>query len=209
MPCLVQKLVKRELIRGIPSWLPESIQYEVTMGSEAYGVSSNNSDIDIYGFCIPEKTMVFPHLAGEIEGFGAKADRFGTWEQHHVMDPQARNNKGAEYDFQIHAMPKYFNLLMGCNPNIIDSLFVPARCIRYMTPIGERLRENRRIFLSKKAWHTYKGYSFKQITRYNVKFKDSPELKAVLSLESKFNIPRSTTFNDVMNELNLRGLSID
>lgn len=192
MPSLVQKLAQRELINGVPSWLPESIQYEVTMGSEAYGVSSNNSDIDIYGFCIPEKTMVFPHLAGEIEGFGTKYERFGTWEQHHVLDPQARNNRGAEYDFQIHAMPKYFNLLMGCNPNIIDSLFVPARCIRYMTPIGERLRENRRIFLSKKAWHTYKGYSFKQI--HKMRTKEHAEIaQRVRELESLLGLEHTTT----------------
>jgi hypothetical protein len=48
----------------------EGTQYLVHMGSDAYGVSSNSSDIDAYGFCIPPKSYIFPHLSGEIEGFG-------------------------------------------------------------------------------------------------------------------------------------------
>lgn len=40
------------------------------MGSIAYGVFADQSDRDIYGFCILPKEDVFPHLAGEIPGFG-------------------------------------------------------------------------------------------------------------------------------------------
>ena len=61
-----------------PSWLPESLCYETMMGSVAYGVSSESSDIDVYGICIPPKEMVFPHLAGEIFGFWAQLKRFET-----------------------------------------------------------------------------------------------------------------------------------
>jgi hypothetical protein len=54
---------------------------------------------------------------------------------------------------------------MGCNPNMIDSLFTPRRCILHITKIGETVRENRKLFLSKKSWHTFKGYSYSQIKK--------------------------------------------
>src|SRR5688500_4528079 len=49
-----------------PDWLPDNLLYETLMGSEAYGVSSDASDRDVYGICMPPKHMLFPHLAGEI-----------------------------------------------------------------------------------------------------------------------------------------------
>lgn len=39
----VQQLAKRGLI-GPPKHVPGAVQYEVLMGSEAYGVSSGDSD---------------------------------------------------------------------------------------------------------------------------------------------------------------------
>ena len=54
------------------------------MGSMAYGVSSDSSDMDVYGFCVPEKETVFPHLRGEIPGFGTPQPRFEQWQEHHM-----------------------------------------------------------------------------------------------------------------------------
>jgi hypothetical protein len=70
----IRELARKQLCHP-PSFLPESIQYEVIMGSFAYGVSSDSSDVDMYGFCIPDKQMIFPHLNGEIEGFGRQIKR--------------------------------------------------------------------------------------------------------------------------------------
>jgi predicted nucleotidyltransferase len=55
------------------------------MGSQAYGVNTDTSDLDIYGVCIPPKEMIFPHLAGEIPGFGQQIQRFEMWQEHKVM----------------------------------------------------------------------------------------------------------------------------
>jgi predicted nucleotidyltransferase len=135
------------------------------MGSVAYGVSSDTSDMDIYGFCIPPKEELFPHLKGEIEGFGRQKQRFNQWQQHHVEDPEARK----EYDFQIYNIAKYFQLCMECNPNMIDSLYTPRFCVLHSTKTGEMVRENRNMFLSKKAWHTFKGYAYQQLKKMDRK----------------------------------------
>lgn len=163
----VQDLTKRGLIKP-PKYVPGGVQYEVIMGSEAYGVSSANSDRDIYGFCIPPKSFVFPHVAGEIPGFGRQKteNRFDQWQpKDTVHDPEGLGGKGVDYDFAIYSIVKYFQLCMDNNPNMIDSTFVPQRCILYCTKIGNMVRDERRMFLHKGSWHRFKGYAFSQMTK--------------------------------------------
>ena len=163
MSSVLNMLVKRGLIRHYPKFLETGVQYEVVMGSVAYGVSSDVSDTDVYGFCIPPKDYVFPHLRGEIQGFGKPGPRFDQFQMHHILDEDARGGKGRVYDMSIYSIIKYFQLCMDNNPNMIDSLFVPRRCVLYTTRIGELVRESRRLFLSKSAWPKFKGYAFSQM----------------------------------------------
>jgi uncharacterized protein len=142
-----------------PAWLPEAMCYETQMGSVAYGVSSDTSDVDVYGVCLPPKEMVFPHLAGEIFGFGTQLKRFETWQEHHIQA------LGSEWDFLVFGIVKYFQTAMENNPNVIDSLFVPQRCVLAQTPVGEYLRAHRRDFLHKGAWHKFKGYAYSQLSK--------------------------------------------
>lgn len=142
-----------------PNFLIANTQYLTLMGSIAYGCSSDNSDNDIYGFTIPPKEQVFPHLAGKIVGFGQKVNRFEQWQEHHIECPESRKT----YDFSIYSIVRYFQLCMENNPNMIDSLFVPRRCILHCTSIGNIIRDNRNLFLHKGAWHKFKGYSYSQM----------------------------------------------
>jgi uncharacterized protein len=93
----IARLAQRGLARP-PAWLPDNTHYETLMGSVAYGVESGGSDWDVYGFCIPPKELVFPHLQGEIAGFGTPVKRFEQFEQHHIHDPTENAGKGRTYD---------------------------------------------------------------------------------------------------------------
>lgn len=137
--------------------------YETLMGSIAYGVSSDQSDHDIYGFCIPPKEEVFPHLNGEIPGFGEPKKRFEQFQQSHIDDPSAQGGKGIEYDLTIYSIVKYMSLCMECNPNMIDSLFTPQECVLHITQVGTMVREARHLFLHKGAWPKFKGYAYAQL----------------------------------------------
>ena len=80
------------------------------VGSVAYGVAQDTSDRDVYGFCIPPKDVVFPHLAGEIMGFGTHRRRFDQYQQHHIQDVDAAGGSGVEYDVVIYSIVRYFQL---------------------------------------------------------------------------------------------------
>lgn len=161
---ILEKLKNKKLISP-PKWLVSNTQGLFIMGSEAYGVSSGKSDVDIYGWCIPPKKVLFPHLAGEIPGFGSQKKRFEQFQEHHINDSDA----GKEYDISVYNIAKYFHLCMNGNPNMIDSLFVPDSCVLHSTPTYMKVRENRHLFLSKKMWHTFKGYAYSQLHKANSK----------------------------------------
>ena len=186
---LLNDLQSRSLISP-PRWLPDNCLYLVQMGSVAYGVSDDNSDIDVYGYAMPPKTVVFPHLAGEIFGFGKQKERFGQWQQHHIEDKEKRK----EYDFSIYSIVKYFDLVMSGNPNMIDSLFTPQRCILHTTKIGDMVRENRHLFLHKGCFHKFKGFAFQQF--HKMKTKGHKYIDDLMNLEDKLGIPRVTTLKE-------------
>lgn len=81
---ILRDLEKKGLITP-PPWLIDNTHYLTIMGSYAYGVSSDTSDMDIYGWTIPVKTTIFPHLAGEIQGFGKQKKRFDQYQQHFLI----------------------------------------------------------------------------------------------------------------------------
>ena len=165
MASVIQRLSDRNMLNSPPSFLKNGMQLEVIMGSVAYGVTSDTSDMDIYGFAIPSRDYVFPHLRGEIHGFSTKGPKFEQFQQHHINDPE----KGKEYDICIYNITKFFRLCMDNNPNMVDALFVPRRCVLYSTEVGELVRENRRLFISKACWPKFKGYAYAQLHKMKSK----------------------------------------
>lgn len=165
MPSIYDKLLNKGLLPTPPSFIKNNIHYEVIMGSFAYGINDDLSDVDVYGFCIPPKPIIFPHLDGEIIGFGTQHKKFGQYQQHHILDKD--NNR--EYDLTIFNIVQFFNLIFNNNPNMIDLLFVPQRCIVHITQIGNYVRENRKLFLSKHCFQKFKGYAYSQIHKMRTK----------------------------------------
>lgn len=170
---ILKTLESRRLIHP-PKWLAENTMYLTRMGSVAYGVSGDSSDLDIYGFCIPPKHLVFPHLAGEIPGFGRQIQRFESWQEHHCKDADS----GKEYDFAVFGIVKLFDLAMANNPNVIDSLFTSRENVIHSTQVSELVRENRRQFLHKGAMHKLRGYAYSQMSKIRNKANSSNPKRA-------------------------------
>jgi len=172
---LLKKLQSKQLIHP-PPWLPDNTHYLCIMGSFAYGVAGDDSDSDLYGWAIPNKEMVFPHLAGEIQGFGRQIKRFNQWQEHHVVFGTK------EYDFSVYSIVRFFQLCMENNPNMVDALFVPERCILHCNAIGNIVRENRTLFLHKGCWNKFRGYAYSQLHKMSIK-KPLPGSKRAKSVE--------------------------
>lgn len=157
---ITEKLISQELLSKPPEFLRSgSVQYETIVGSMSYGVSTDSSDMDILGFCIPDKNTLFPHTVGYVQGFGHQPELFEQFQQHKVRSLDGQT----EYDLTVYNITKFMNLCMENNPNMVDSLFTPDRCVTFITPIGKMIRDNRELFLHKGCWSKFKGYAYSQL----------------------------------------------
>jgi predicted nucleotidyltransferase len=118
----------------------------VRHGSHAYGLATPASDVDQKGVCIEPKAY---HL-----GF-----------LQHFEQQERLANKGHEVDSVIYSLKKFVRLAAECNPNIIEVLHVSEEDVLKMDSFGQRLRDHRNDFMSRKAMHTFSGYAFSQIKR--------------------------------------------
>lgn len=153
-----------------PTYAKET-EYETIMGSVAYSMSNDLSDTDVYGFCIPSKEIMFPHLVGHVTGFGHPPKTFEQFQQHHIPNP---NGKDVTYDVVVYNITKYFTLCMDGNPNMLDSLFTPQNCVLHNSEIGLHVRNNRKLFLSKNVKSKFIGYAYSELHKVdNKKYENS------------------------------------
>ena len=109
-------------------------------GSHAYGTNVEGSDIDVRGIALNSKE--------EILG-GANFEQV--------------TNEAT--DTTIYSIKKIFQLLSNCNPNTIEILGCKPEHYLYVSPIGQELLDNKKLFLSKKAVQSFGGYATAQLRR--------------------------------------------
>lgn len=147
--------------------------YLARHGSKAYGTSIPESDEDFKGVCIKPKECYL--------GFLQK------FEQHEHM-----GSKSDGIDSVVYSLEKFANLAADCNPNIIETLWCDDSDVIKCDEFGERLRDMKELFLSKKAKFTFSGYAHSQLQRiktHRAWLQNPP--KAVPS-RSDFNLPEGT-----------------
>lgn len=166
---IVRKLYNNRLL-NVEQEFVKDVHYEVITGSTAYGMDTGSSDTDVVGICIPPAEWVFPYsLGGHIEGFGPPPPKFDNFQQHHILD-----DNGKEYDVAVYSIVKFFQLAAENNPNICDLLFVHDRLITHIDNIGRLIRQNRKLFLTRHAYHKFSGYAYSQLKKMrSMNVKDS------------------------------------
>lgn len=118
--------------------LGSNILFLTLSGSHAYGTNVEGSDIDIRG------------VAGSPEILG-----FNHFEQ--AIDNQT--------DTVIYAINKFVNLLVQCNPNIIELLGNAPELYVNLTPEGQMLLDNKELFLTQRVAYSYGGFANDQLRR--------------------------------------------
>ena len=67
------------------------------------------------------------------------------------------------WDIVIYEFKKYINLLIKSNPNVLALLWLPKKFYLKVSPLGQLLIDNRNLFVSKQAYHSFSGYAYSQL----------------------------------------------
>ncbi len=117
----------------------ESVIYRCVVGSRAYGLETEASDIDRRGIYLPSAEL--------------------QWSLYGV--PEQLENKDNEECYW--ELQKYLVLALKANPNVLEVLYSPL--VETCTPIAERLLSMREIFLSQLVYQTYNSYVLSQFKK--------------------------------------------
>jgi hypothetical protein len=148
-----------------PNWLSKNIIYLSVVGSVSYGAADTNkiSDIDLFGVCIPPKSILFPK--GKILGFD-DFEEFTLYKKDHIFLEEQ------EYDVAVRNIASFFKLLNKSNPTVVGALFSCQEDILAITKAGNIMRDNRHLFLSKECFPAFKGYAYSNLKKMESKTPD-------------------------------------
>lgn len=122
---------------------PGEIIIQATVGSTAYGLAREGSDIDTLGVYV--------------------APTRDFWRLREVKESVVVHEPA---DAQFHEVGKYCRLALKCNPTLIELLYLDDHSINFMTPVGVELRSIRSNFLSAKYVRSaFGGYARQQAER--------------------------------------------
>lgn len=113
-------------------------------GSYAYGTNIETSDLDVRGCALNSKSEILTN-----ENFEQFVNEIT--------------------DTTIYSFNKLITLLSNCNPNTIEILGLKPEHYLYISPIGQELLDNKKMFLSKKAINSFGGYAHSQLRRLDNK----------------------------------------
>lgn len=114
---------------------PHKIAFLTLGGSYAYGTNTEDSDIDLRGVFLSDKREIL--LNNSMKLVDTRKDT----------------------DTTIYALKKYVDLCAKGNPAALELLYNRPECYLYVSDIGMELIKNRDMFLSKKIWYAFNGYS--------------------------------------------------
>ena len=112
--------------------------FETIVGSRAYGLDTAKSDTDIRGVFVLPKELFYS------------------------LDytPQVSN---ASSDIVYYELKRFIELLSKNNPNIMELLSIPEKCVLHKNEIMNRVKPE--MFLSKLCEQTFANYAFTQIKK--------------------------------------------
>jgi predicted nucleotidyltransferase len=131
--------------------LNERVIYRCIIGSQAYGLASEQSDIDRRGIYLPPGERHWS-LFGVPEQLENHATQEAYWE-----------------------LQKFLVLALKANPNVLECLYSPL--VEQATPLARELLAMRTSFLSRMVYQTYNGYVMSQFKKMQADIRNHGQVK--------------------------------
>jgi len=156
-----QEIAIRKHLQNVTFDRPESLSddrdlyqfviYKCVIGSRAYGLDVDDSDIDRRGIYLPSANL--------------------QWSLYGIPE-QIENVETQECYWELQ---KFLVLGLKANPNILECLYTPL--IEQANPIAQELLAGREAFLSKLVYQTYNGYVLSQFRKLEQDLRTAGKLK--------------------------------
>ncbi|QDU44653.1 putative nucleotidyltransferase [Symmachiella dynata] len=129
----------------------ERVIFRCVIGSRAYGLDDEQSDIDYRGFYLPPADLQWS-LYGVPEQLECEETQEAYWE-----------------------IQKFLILALKANPNVLECLYTPL--VEKATPLAEELLDMRSIFLTRLVYQTYNGYVMSQFKKMQADIRNHGKVK--------------------------------
>jgi len=136
-----------------------------TIGSHSYGTATPTSDYDYMSVVIPP-----PDVYLGLKNWGVSGTKEDGYD-----DPV----KGF-VEHKYYELKKFVGMCAGMNPNAVPLLWLEPEHYEVMSAEGAMLVQNRNVFNSKKAYHTFSGYAHGQLQKMGGVFNDAEEPNKIL-----------------------------
>ena len=154
--------------------IQDNLMFLFTRGSQAYGTNNEFSDEDIGGVCLPTRNVILG------------VDKF-------EQDDVWVDENGEKVDKSIYNFNKAMDLFLENNPNMLDFIYAPERCIKFETDDWKRIKAIRDEFICIKSKWTYQGYAVSQLNR--IRTHRSYLLQPVIEpIRTEFGLPEKSIF---------------
>ena len=131
--------------------LMERVIFRCVIGSRAYGLDDEDSDVDRRGVYLPAATQHWS-LYGVPEQIENEATQEGYWE-----------------------LQKFIVLALKANPNVLECFYSPI--IETATPLAQELLDMKEVFMSRLVYQTYNGYVMSQFKKMQADLRNQGQVK--------------------------------
>lgn len=131
--------------------LSQYVVYRCVIGSRAYGLEHDASDVDRRGIYVPPASMHW-----SVFGVPEQIDTHETQECYWELE-------------------KFITLALKANPNVLETLWTPL--VEQTDSPADRLRAERSIFLSRLIYQTFNGYALSQFKKIEADVRNHGDVK--------------------------------
>lgn len=129
----------------------DRVIFRCVIGSRAYGLDHESSDIDRRGIYLPTANLQW--------------SLFGVPEQ-------LENDETQEVYWELQ---KFIVLALKANPNVLECLYTPI--VETATPLAQELLDMKSVFLSRMVYQTFNGYVMSQFKKMQTDIKNQGQVK--------------------------------
>lgn len=129
----------------------DRVIFQCVIGSQAYGLADQQSDVDRKGIYLPPANRHWS-LYGVPEQLECHETQEHYWE-----------------------LQKFLVLALKANPNVLECLYSPL--VEKATPLAQELIDMRQIFLSQLVYQTFNGYAMSQFKKMQADIRNHGKVK--------------------------------